>query len=336
MVVMTDSVEQRGFTLPWLLRALAVGLLCGLALDRIFFSHWTSLAGAVQSGIIGMINAVVVWGGSMLGFRLLGKLPNRGTPGWIAARSALTWLGVSSVSVLTAGLIVRTLLGAQAFQLELLPLLMLVSLAIGGFIMGFQLMKGQILLSRELGLAQARAQSMALRAQLSPHTLFNSLNTIAALIPEAPGEAEEAVQRLSRLLRHILLALDREQWPLADEFDLIKDLLELEHARFGERLNYHLDLPDGDRARLVPPLILLPLVENSLKHGFRPKVGSCSLSVRSRDGWVRVTDDGIGRAPGAAEGVGLRTVRQRVEALGGALRWPEAGNGCSVEVRLWP
>jgi two-component sensor histidine kinase len=333
---MNDASESLRFSLRWFLCALAVGFLAGVLLDGVAYSHWASLASTGRSGVIGMINSVVVWGGCMVGFRLLGRLPDRGSPTWMAARLSLGWLGVSALSVLAAGLVVRACLGAGAFGLATFPLLMLVSMAIGGGIGGFHLMKGQILLSRELGLAQARAQAMALRAQLSPHTLFNSLNTIAALIPEAPGAAEEAVQRLCRLLRRILTALDQEAWPLADEFDLVRDLLELERARFGERLSHRLDLEEADRARPVPPLILLPLVENSLKHGFRPKVGPCRLSVLARGGRIVVTDDGVGRSPDAAEGVGLRTVRQRLEAQGGTLRWLEVPAGCSVEVRLCP
>jgi len=323
-------------TLRWLLCALAVGFLVGIGLDRFFFSHWASLGSTLQSGLIGMVNSVVVWGGCLCGFRLLTRLPAHGSPARLATRLTLGWLLATTLSVALAALAVRVLLGIPLFTVTYLPLLLLISLAIGGFIMGFTLLKGQILLARELGLAQARAQAMALRAQLSPHTLFNSLNTIAALIPEAPERAEEAVERLSRLLRRILLALDQERWSLGDELDLVRDWLELERARFGDRLTYLLDVPEGARAQLVPPLILLPLVENSLKHGFRPKVGPCRLELRARDGRVRVSDDGVGRRPEAPEGLGLRTVRQRLEALDGTLCWLEVPAGCAVEVRLCP
>ena len=330
-----DPSARPGLTLRWLLTALALGCLCGLVLDRCFFSHWASLGAAAVTGLIGMINSVVVWGGSLLGFRLLAALQLRGSPPWIAARLSLGWLAISSLSVLLAALIVRILLGVHYLHYSYLPLLLLISLAIGGCIMGYTLMKGQVLLSRELGLAQGRAQAMALQAQLSPHTLFNSLNTIAALIPESPELAEQAVRRLSRLLRRILQALDREQWTLAEEFDLIRDWLELEHSRFGERLRFQLELPEPERCRQVPPLILLPLVENCLKHGFRPKVGSCLLRVEVGDGRVLVSDDGVGRNPEAPDGVGLRTVRQRVQALGGSLRWLEVPVGATLEVQLW-
>ena len=328
--------EAPRITLRWFLRALVIGFLAGIVLDRFFFSHWASLGSTLQSGLIGMINCVAVWGSCLAGLGLLARLSSRGAPGWIAARLTLGWLLVTALSVALAAGAVRVLLGPRLFSSAYLPLLLLISLAIGGFIMGYTLLKGQILLARELGQAQARAQSMALRAQLSPHTLFNSLNTIAALIPEAPARAEEAVERLSRLLRRILLALDQERWSLGDELDLVRDWLELERARFGERLSYHLDVPEAEQAQLVPPLILLPLVENSLKHGFRPKVGPCRLELSARKDRVRISDDGVGRRADAPEGLGLRTVRQRLEAQGGTLRWLDAPAGCSVEVTLCP
>ena len=85
---MADPTEVPRFTVRWFLTALAVGFVAGILLDRVGLSRWASLASASKSGAIGMVNSVVVWGGCMLGFRLLARLPNRGTPAWIAARSA--------------------------------------------------------------------------------------------------------------------------------------------------------------------------------------------------------------------------------------------------------
>ena len=332
---MVDQSEIPRFNLRWLLGASGTGFLGGVLLDGLFFSQWTSLSSAMRSGTIGIFFSVVGWGGCLLGFRLLIQLPNQGSPAWISGRFYIGWFIVSTLTIVCAGLLVRILLGINVLTPSILTISTLINLTIGGFITGFHLMKSKILLSKELELAHAKAQAMALRAQLSPHTLFNSLNTIAALIPENPRGAEEAVQRLSSLLRRILNALDQEHWTLDDEFQLIQDLLEIEHARFGERLSYHLDIQDPESSTLVPALILLPLVENSLKHGFRPKVGSCTLSIAAHDGRVIVTDDGVGRRQDAPEGVGLRTVRQRLEAQGGALRWLDVPEGCAVEVRLW-
>lgn len=187
-------------------------------------------------------------------------------------------------------------------------------------------------------LAEAKAQAgfLALKAQLSPHTLFNALNTIASLIPEEPRKAEDAVERLAMLLRRILDALENERWTLAEEFALLGDLLELEKARFGPRFTVELLLDQAEAPRLIPPLLLLPLVENALKHGFRPKPGPCHLLVEARHGCIRVQDDGVGLGLAGGNpqgnGVGLRTVRERLEALGGRLAWPKTTQGCTVEI----
>ena len=180
--------------------------------------------------------------------------------------------------------------------------------------------------------AEARAGLLALQSQLQPHTLFNALNTIAALIPEDPTRAEAATEALSRLLRRIMAAFERERWSLAEEFSVLEDLLALERLRFGSRLRAELDLDPAEAEREVSPLLLLPLVENALKHGFRPKVGPCTLRVVARAGRVRVEDDGVGRDPSAPEGLGLRTVRERHE--GARLRWPEVASGCAVELEF--
>jgi len=186
----------------------------------------------------------------------------------------------------------------------------------------------------DLTRAQARAEFLTLKAQLQPHTLFNALNGIIGLIREHPREAEEATRRLAALMRRVLEGLEMEHWTLAEEFQVVEDLVRLETLRFGDRLVTELHLEPVMAQRLVPPLIILPLVENSLKHGFRKKVGRCSLQIRAADGRVHVLDDGIGLQPGWREGVGLRTVRERIEAEGGELLELPCETGCRVEVRL--
>jgi signal transduction histidine kinase len=96
-----------------------------------------------------------------------------------------------------------------------------------------------------------------------------------------------------------------------------------------------LELHPDEAERVVPPLLLLPLVENALKHAFRPKPGPCALRVEARSGRLQVIDDGVGRAEDAPDGVGLRTVRQRLEAMGATFQWLEVAQGCAVEI-TWP
>lgn len=184
-----------------------------------------------------------------------------------------------------------------------------------------------------LAASEARAAFLALKAQIQPHTLFNALNTIAALARTQPDRAEEGARRLATLLRGVLEGLEQERWSLAAEFALLSDLLRLESLRFGERLTWELDLPEELGAKSLPPLLVLPLVENSLKHGFRSKIGPCHLRVSARTAELSVSDDGVGRSPGSPDGVGLTTVRERAGALGWTLHWPEVPGGCRVVLR---
>lgn len=280
------------------------------------------------------IFAVVMW----CGFEVFHSWyqPRPGRP---PEREALRSMGVVSLMytfmlALCVGLIRLT----TGINLLIHPAVAAMTFAIGFAITNFMMAKHALVhvLEAEGARAQAEARAglLALQAQLQPHTLFNALNTIAALIPGEPARAEAATEALSRLLRRIMSALEQERWTLAEEFSVLEDLLALERLRFGARLETKLELAPEEAGREVPPLLLLPLVENALKHGFRPKVGTCHLRVTASLGKVRIVDDGVGRNAAAPEGLGLRTVRERLDALDGTLTWPEMGAGCAVEVTL--
>ncbi len=326
-----NEILQR--PLRWLLKALGSGVL--LSAPVAFGIYGASLPRILVFVTIASIFSLVMWaGGALIGPWIFKAQPHLSPVGY-AFRAHGLWLlayvGLLAVSVF----LIRILLGLNlARNLQDLAFTAMIGYLISSVILGFKLTETVARTSRELEAAHARATLLALRAQLSPHTLFNGLNTVAALIPVDPAQAEAVVEGLSRLLRRILNALEREVWTLQEEFDLLKDLLELEQARFGERLQVTLTLGPEDQDRPVPPLLLLPLVENSLKHGFRPKIGTCRLSVTVDGPRITVTDDGVGRTPEAPEGVGLRTVRQRLEAHGGTLRWREVPTGAQVEV-MW-
>jgi two-component sensor histidine kinase len=260
--------------------------------------------------------------------------PARGrSPRMAVWRMQVKWLGICLLLVAPCLGLLQLIFGRRldAATLTIVPLvaLLITSLAVGQH-------TATALVARTRSLEQSRTHAgfLALQAQIQPHTLFNALNTILALVRTHPEQAEAATRHLSRLLRRTTAALDQEAWPLADEFQLLEALLELERLRFGDRLSYTLTLAEDLRDRRVPPLLLVPLVENSLKHGFRAKVGPCALTVVAEGRTLRVADDGLGRPVPAAEGVGLRTVRERLEALGGRMSWPETSTGCVVELEL--
>jgi len=172
----------------------------------------------------------------------------------------------------------------------------------------------------------ARAELRALRAQVNPHFLFNTLNTIAALISENPAAAEDVVTRLADVFRHALTASSREHTRLADELEFMRSWLAIERVRFGDRLRVIEDIESGLDDVPVPGLLFQPLIENAVRYAVapRPEGGTVSLRVRRDPSGETLTaeiaDDGPGFVPGvrpSGNGVGLESVRERLR-LGGA------------------
>jgi two-component sensor histidine kinase len=316
----------------WALQAILLGASIGLALAALIDSaSWDPL----RSTLVGVIFSVVMWGGFELLHIPFDRIPRHWPPARVGLFAAL-WMLVTYVLLLGIAVGLVWLTTGINFMLSRLTLVVIgmAGLATTGVITFKEAIKHQVQVERALAQSEARASFLGLQAQLQPHTLFNALNTIAALIPEDPRRAEEATERLSSLLRRILGALEQSTWPLREEFQLLEHLLRLEELRFGDRLGFQIILDPAMADTPVQPLLLLPLVENALKHGFRPKVGSCRLKIEAARGNVRIEDDGVGRSLDAPEGVGIRTVRERLEASGGSLLWPDVTQGCTVEVRL--
>ena len=144
------------------------------------------------------------------------------------------------------------------------------------------------------------AELRALRAQINPHFLFNSLNTIANLIEDNPLAAETMTLRLARVFRYVLAHSSRATTSIHDEIEFLRAYLEIEEGRFGDRLNVQFDIASDVENEQIPSLILQPIVENALKHGLAPKVGPGCLRISARlEGnqlCIKVEDDGIGAA----------------------------------------
>lgn len=182
--------------------------------------------------------------------------------------------------------------------------------------------------SRELAQLQTeltQAQLSALRMQLNPHFLFNTLHTIAAFVREHDErQAVELIERLGDVLRHVLRSSNELEAPLAGEVDFLQKYLEIEQARFGDRLVVSFAIDDDVGQALVPQLIVQPLVENALRHGLAPRAapGKLAVTAHRRNGSleVRVTDDGLGLRDGwdAEDGLGLPNVRARLSRMYGA------------------
>jgi LytS/YehU family sensor histidine kinase len=172
----------------------------------------------------------------------------------------------------------------------------------------------------ELAREAERAQLLALRSQLDPHFLFNTLNAIAEWCREDGEVAERAVLSLSAMLRAILEGVRRSAWPLADELALSARLVELHAVRDPEATRLDLRV-EGDVAGVdVPPMLLLALVENALKHGpGKGHRGPLGLRVRAAGGRVELELDNPGEYAGARPGgEGLPTLRRRLALAYGA------------------
>lgn len=185
------------------------------------------------------------------------------------------------------------------------------------------------------------ARLAALRAQLQPHFLFNTLNSIDVLIQSDPARAGRMLRNLSALLRRTLDA-DGEQHALARELEHLRAYLDIERERFSDRLRVRIDADPTCAELRVPPFVLQPLVENALRHGIAPLADGGEVAVVARRVGgalvVEVEDDGAGLAEGAGEGLGHANTRARLrEAYGDAASLHverRAGGGTLARVSL--
>jgi LytS/YehU family sensor histidine kinase len=182
-------------------------------------------------------------------------------------------------------------------------------------------------LAAEAAVLQARlaeAQLGALRMQLSPHFLFNTLNAISALVERDPAGVRRMIARLSELLREALDESVPPQRPLEQELDFVRRYLDIMQIRFPDTLRVSGAADAEARRALVPTLVLQPLVENAVKHGVARMRGGGMVEVRGqrRGDSLRLTvrDTGPGPGPPARPhgGVGLRNTAQRLEQMYGA------------------
>jgi two-component system, LytTR family, sensor kinase len=165
-------------------------------------------------------------------------------------------------------------------------------------------------------LTEARLE--ALRLQLHPHFLFNTLNAISAFVAADPERARRMIARLGELLRRTLNSGGAAEVSLSRELDLLAPYLEIQRIRFGDRLSIELDVPDSTGHALVPALMLQPLVENAVEHGVTRTLDRARvrLSAERSDNRLRIeiADNGPGPT-GGREGVGLANTRARLAGL---------------------
>ena len=203
----------------------------------------------------------------------------------------------------------------------------------------------------ELREAATRAELRALQAQVQPHFLFNALNALAYLIETDAGAAQRFTERLADMLRYTVEAGKRPAALLSDEIAFVEDYLGVARERYEQKLEFSYEGEPSLLSSTVPPLLLQPLVENSLKHGLKPDADAMRMTLRARmrDGWLELefADDGCPNgtnAPGLS--VGLDNLEQRVRRFAGPEAVLESGpaarvgsdtGGDGFEVRMrWP
>ena len=163
----------------------------------------------------------------------------------------------------------------------------------------------------------------ALRSRIDPHFLFNTLNSIASLIRSNPKEAELMVEKLAGLFRYTLSSNDEKMVLIGREIELIRKYLEIEKIRLGERLDYEITIDDSLKDYKIPPLLLQPLVENSIKHGVSKLRSGGKIKVQVTDGGSEVVLYVCNNQPEKREvdmdriGYGLKSVRERLNLIYG-------------------
>jgi two-component system LytT family sensor kinase len=189
----------------------------------------------------------------------------------------------------------------------------------------------------------AEARLGALRMQLHPHFLFNSLNAIGVLVREHNvAAASRMLELLGDMLRQVLSTDRPHEIPLSEELRFLERYLAIEEIRFSDRLRVYWSIDDQARSALVPGFILQPLVENAIRHGIATRAAAGRIEIEATVAGGRlelaVRDDGAGIAPDEREGVGITNTRERLQTMYGAgasftIR-PRPGGGTEAVVTI--
>ncbi|MDE3253311.1 MAG: histidine kinase [Bacteroidota bacterium] len=186
----------------------------------------------------------------------------------------------------------------------------------------YQYAQREIRLAREnasLAIESRNAQLTNLSAQLNPHFLFNSLNTIKSLINRQPDTARRGIDLLSEILRNSLYNGEALDIPIREEMGLVNDYLELQKLRLEERLQYEITIEEAVGNQKIPRLCILTLVENAVKHGVAPSVngGEIRISIQQVAGNTKITVMNSGVLPNSVSenGIGLKNVKERLRLM---------------------
>jgi sensor histidine kinase YesM len=296
------------------------------------FRNWAT-SGLVYSGLI----VTMCWS---LAPQLLRRIKAR--PPWMQIAALAALFVIAGVFGAIAGnLILRSIGLGDRFWFAI-RISLAVTLSFGLLCYALTALSDRLrVVKQELGrqqIAEERARKMAaearyasLESRVQPHFLFNTLNSISALVRENPAEAERMIERLSALLRYSLDSDIAGLVPLSEELRIIEEYLQIEQVRFGPRLRYRIEVEAAAHTLRVPALSIQTLVENSVKYavGAARAGATITIGARFRDGALRVevSDDGPGFEPEHhfKPGHGLDLVRRRLDTLFGPAASLEIG-----------
>ena len=292
---------------------------------------------------VALVFTITLW----LGNRQLWQWLRRRWPRPADAARRLWWLAAAGVAYTVASsLALAVLLAAlQGYHLRPAAELREISLNLVSTFIVLLLYESRHLFEQwetnlrradQLAQAATQAQLDALRRQVDPHFLFNSLNTLSALIDPANEAAQHYVDGLADVYRYVLLARERPTVPLTDELTLVRTYLALQQVRFGQGLRVVWEVAAAHPAARVAPLSVQELVENALKHNETSRAHPLTVTVAADGGTVRVTNTYQPRPAGLAPGTGtgLANLRQRYALLGASQPVAVAQAGGTFAVTL--
>ena len=289
------------------------------------FWGWASLRGywfmSGMSYLFYFTSSLLIW---FLGIRLLAKRS-------IKVRATAVVLLITIVIYIVRDIRysvldyydIQHLTGTGAIWDWYIPCLLLM-IQFGGFFAYNYHVENQkkIKLEGELRNAALKSELSALKAQLNPHFLYNVFNTISASVPAKNEKTRKMIAELSDLFRYQLKASQVEKVPLNEELEFVNKYLELEKERFEDRLNIKFDVDKEIMNEMIPPMLLQPLVENSIKHGLSSLIegGSIHISIHKKDDklFFEISDTGVGVEDKEAvfdKGIGLTNTKLRLEKL---------------------
>lgn len=329
----------------WVLYAVLYGLLIARSEDLSFV--W-ALSGQVISNSFLALYSVPVWWITV-------REMDRVHWGWIAGAHLViaplyAWMGLESYLIFYErglGVPLRSILG-ERYGWAYFSNLTVYIIQFAGYhlVRNVQRLRLKEQQASEL-LARAREQELAaLKAQINPHFLFNTLNSISATLKRDPEQAREMIAKLADMMRYALDSSDRSLVSLQEEIAFVRQYLALESHRFSDRLEAQIRIhtTNNDLDTPVPPMILQPLVENALQHGVGPSEegGTVQLTVELEGDRLQVCvkDTGVGpttRNPlsSDSEGVGLANTSARLKHMYGPSAALQIGSNRSTGFRVW-